>query len=68
MTQAKVTDLGWAVRWGPRNPKVLKPGPHGTDSCEKLEDKRRRASTEEAHFLLKGVLSPTIISHCPVES
>lgn len=32
------------------------------------EDKRWRASGEEAHFLLKGVLSPPIISHCPVES
>ncbi len=32
------------------------------------EDKRWRASGEEAHFSLKGVLSPPIISHCPVES
>lgn len=32
------------------------------------EDKRWRARGEEAHFWLKGVLSPPIISHCPVES
>lgn len=32
------------------------------------EDKRWRAGGEEAHFSLKGVLSPPIISHCPVES
>lgn len=31
-------------------------------------DKRWRAGGEEAHFSLKGVLSPPIISHCPVES
>ncbi|KAK2890099.1 hypothetical protein Q8A73_018399 [Channa argus] len=30
-------------------------------------DKRWRAIAEEAHFCLKGVLSPPIISHCPVE-
>lgn len=32
------------------------------------KNKRWRANGEEAHFLLKGVLSPPIISHCPVES
>lgn len=32
------------------------------------EDKRWRVGGEEAHFSLKGVLSPPIISHCPVES
>lgn len=30
-------------------------------------DKIWMVSGEEAHFSLKGVLSPPIISHCPVE-
>ncbi len=43
-------------------------GPVVQTAARGPEDKRRMASGEEAHFLLKGVLSPPIISHCPVES
>lgn len=60
--------LGRAVRWTPGASKVLKPGPRGTDSCEGPADEIGKASGEEAHFLLKGVLSPPIISHCPIET
>lgn len=66
---------GWQLSvWGGRlvgvleTPKVLKPGPVVKTAVRGPEDKRWRASGEEAHFLLKGVLSPPIISHCPVES
>lgn len=49
-------------------PKVLKPGPRGTGSCEGPRTRAGGPVEREQGVFLRGVLSPPIISHCPIES
>lgn len=70
LRQPKVTALrlgraGLVGSWSLR--RFSSRGPMVQTAVRGPGDKRWRASGEEAHFSLKGALSPAIISHCPFE-